>query len=54
MANWYDNYTFPFNDSNFDTYLKENLASLGVSENKFFNIVYDNILCGFITYYFFI
>ena len=39
MANWYDNYTFPFNDSNFDTYMKENLASLGVSENKFFNII---------------
>ena len=39
MANWYDNYTFPFNDSNFDTYMKENLSSLGVSENKFFNII---------------
>ena len=39
MANWYDNYTFPFTGSTFDTYVKENLANLGVSENKFFNII---------------
>ena len=44
MANWYNNYTFPFNGSTFDTYVKENLASLGVSENKDFNI----ILKGFV------
>ena len=26
MANWYDNYTFPFTYNNFETYVKENLA----------------------------
>lgn len=44
MANWYDTYTFPFTASTFDTYVKENLASLGVSDNKDFNI----ILKGFV------
>ena len=58
MANWYDNYTFPFTTSTFDTYVKENLANLGVSENDFFNVDYlfKNISIGidsktFVWYY---
>ena len=43
MANWYDNYTFPFTYSTFDTYVKENLANLGVSANENFTIKYDDV-----------